>query len=324
MKALALRFLYTTAYYLGIFHLLVYFSRRPIVVTYHNIIEDELFDKNVHLTLTHRASVFDRQISIIQKLFSIVSDLEPGKVLITFDDGYRNNRSVVVPIMQRYGITGTFFIPASYFDDGGTLWIDRMLMWLAHVPSGKYEVLGLSISTQSEADRKLALDALWRFLVEDYTNKDKVLDALERAHSFDSLEIDEDFRAQRYTVLTGEDVSALNDAGCRTACHSYGHDILSQLTDEQLDEDFQRCLAHKGRYNSDWYGYPFGRPAEVSSRVVEKCKKSGFSMAFVNTSTSSDCRFRIPRINMPETGDEVAIYAKLSGFEAMLKTILRM
>ena len=301
---------------------MIYFVRRPIVVTYHNVLEDRLYDKTVHLSLTHKASVFDQQISIIKTKFSISNDLEPGKVLITFDDGYRNNFTVVLPIMQKHGVKGTFFIPAGYFDNIGMLWIDRILMWLAHVPAGEFMVLGRRISTYSESDRKLGLDTLWQLLIDDYANKDKLLDALDNAYRFASLEIDGELQVQRYEVLDDEDISALSDAGCRTACHSYKHDILSQLDDSQLESDFQRCLEHRERYNSDWYGYPFGRPEEVDARVVDKCRDSGFSKAFINTNTNSDDRFQLPRINMPETDDKILIYAKLSGFEAVLKSMV--
>lgn len=321
LKRLALRIVYTVAYFSGILNLLIYFSKRPIVITYHNVIEDRLYDKTVHLTLTHKASVFDRQISIIKKTFSIANSLEPGKVLITFDDGYRNNLSIALPIMQKHGVKGTFFIPASYFDNAGILWIDRILMWLAHAPPGEFEVLGQCISTRTRTNRDDALESLLQSLVKNYENKDMLLDALEKAYGFASLEIDGELQAQRFEVLNDEEILVLNDAGCRTACHSYKHDILSLLTESQLNADFQQCHEHRARYNSDWYGYPFGRPEEVDARVVEKCREFGFSKAFLNRDTKSDDPFQFPRINMPETSDKILIYAKLSGFERLLKSV---
>lgn len=322
MKRLILRLVYVVAYYSGIFNLLIYFGKRPIIITYHNVIEDHLYDGVVHLSLTHKASVFDRQLAIIKKKFPITDDLTPGEVLITFDDGYRNNFSVVLPIMQRHAVTATFFIPAGYFDNIEVLWCDRFLMWLAHVPAGKFEVVGQRISTHSVADRKIAQDALWQWLLKNYASKDTLLDAMEQAYSFTRLELNPDFRDQRYKALSDVEISALSGAGCRTACHSYKHDILSKLTDIQLEDDFQRCIEHRGRYNSDWYSYPFGRPQEVDIRVVDKCRESGYSMAFINTDASSDHKFGLSRINMPDTDDKILIYAKLSGFEALLKSMV--
>lgn len=322
MKKAAVRLVYTLAYYSGILGLLIRFNKRPIIVTYHNVLEDRLYEGASHLTLTHGASLFDRQIAIIRQKFSVSDDLEPGSVHVTFDDGYRNNETVALPIMQKHGITGTFFVPAGYFDGIGTLWVDRLLMWLAHVPSGDYDVLGRRLSIHSAADRQRGLDELYRGIIEDYAMKGRLLEALDETYKFAELEIETRFREQRYEPLDLAGISALIDAGCRVACHSYQHDVLACLSDEQLEEDFQRCLAHRGRYNSGWFAYPFGRPEEVDARVVEKCKASGYSRAFINRNTRTGDSHQIPRINMPDSDDKLLIYAKLSGFEAWLKSLL--
>jgi peptidoglycan/xylan/chitin deacetylase (PgdA/CDA1 family) len=40
--------------------------------------------------------------------------LPPRPVIITFDDGYASNRSVAVPVLERYGFRATFFIVTDY------------------------------------------------------------------------------------------------------------------------------------------------------------------------------------------------------------------
>jgi peptidoglycan/xylan/chitin deacetylase (PgdA/CDA1 family) len=40
--------------------------------------------------------------------------LPPGAVLITFDDGYRDNLKNAVPILQRYGYPAVLFVPIGY------------------------------------------------------------------------------------------------------------------------------------------------------------------------------------------------------------------
>jgi len=44
--------------------------------------------------------------------------LPPKAVAITFDDGYFDNHAVALPILQRHGLTATFFICSGYLDDG--------------------------------------------------------------------------------------------------------------------------------------------------------------------------------------------------------------
>lgn len=43
-------------------------------------------------------------------------DLPARAAAITFDDGYADNSDVAVPILQRHGLTATFFIATGYVD----------------------------------------------------------------------------------------------------------------------------------------------------------------------------------------------------------------
>ncbi len=45
---------------------------------------------------------------------------------ITFDDSYAGNAEVALPILQKYGISATFFI-ATGFINGGIMWNDRLI-----------------------------------------------------------------------------------------------------------------------------------------------------------------------------------------------------
>ena len=50
-------------------------------------------------------------------------DLPARPAVITFDDGYADNRTVALPILQAHGLTATFFV-ATGFLDGGRMWND--------------------------------------------------------------------------------------------------------------------------------------------------------------------------------------------------------
>jgi len=50
-------------------------------------------------------------------------ELEPRSVVVTFDDGYRDNFLIAAPILQKYGVPATFFISSEYIDS------ERVFSW---------------------------------------------------------------------------------------------------------------------------------------------------------------------------------------------------
>lgn len=79
-------------------------------------------------------AVFDEQMRLLRELgytpvtLDAVRDyylegapLPRGAVLITFDDGYRDNLENAAPILQRHGYPAVVFVPVGYLDDGRPL-----------------------------------------------------------------------------------------------------------------------------------------------------------------------------------------------------------
>jgi peptidoglycan/xylan/chitin deacetylase (PgdA/CDA1 family) len=49
------------------------------------------------------------------------SELPPRAVLITFDDGYRDNLANALPVLRRHGYPAVVFVPIGFLDDGRPL-----------------------------------------------------------------------------------------------------------------------------------------------------------------------------------------------------------
>jgi hypothetical protein len=52
--------------------------------------------------------------------------LPPLAVCLTFDDGYRDNCTIALPVLKELGLSATFFIATGYLD-GGRMWNDTLL-----------------------------------------------------------------------------------------------------------------------------------------------------------------------------------------------------
>src|SRR5690349_8276609 len=83
------------------------------------------------------AGRFDRILQWLRSWFNVLpldeavallarGGLPPCAAAITFDDGYADNFKVALPLLQRHGLSATFFI-ATGFIEGGRMWNDTII-----------------------------------------------------------------------------------------------------------------------------------------------------------------------------------------------------
>ena len=83
------------------------------------------------------ASRFAEILSWVARAFTVIplaqgvaslnaGTLPPRALAITFDDGYEDNFTAALPVLQRFGMHATFFV-ASGFLDGGRMWNDTVI-----------------------------------------------------------------------------------------------------------------------------------------------------------------------------------------------------
>jgi peptidoglycan/xylan/chitin deacetylase (PgdA/CDA1 family) len=114
----------------GIYIALNYFHGVP-VLNYHQINDID------HNPLTLSASEFEAQIKYLSKegytaitpdqladYLESGTELPPKPILITFDDGYKDNYQVAYPILQKYSFTATIFVISDFANT-----YDRYLTW---------------------------------------------------------------------------------------------------------------------------------------------------------------------------------------------------
>ena len=322
---------YAALYFSGAVRLAYRLNRdRQIVVTYHNVLPDRMLDDGLHAMEAHAASVFARQLALITRRFPVTTELgKPGSCVITFDDGYRNNFEIARPLLAHHDALAYFFVPLSIAETGDTLWVDKFRLWLGAAPWGRYEILGTAIELGDTASRHRAAGTLWRLIEADYRNHRLILDAMNRAHAFDALPIDAELRRLRYGGMTREELRTMARSGHRIGAHSQRHDILSRLSDAELDRDFAACARQLGKlYTTPVYAYPFGGVEHLDDRVVEGCARAGFSAAFIYLPSLDGTgmqpgSFTITRMTLPNTANRFVIEAKLSGAEEILKGAIR-
>lgn len=260
---------------------------RLSVLIFHRVLPDPdpLFPEEMH------ARRFDELCGWLAAWFNVlpldlaVARMQAGTLparaaCITFDDGYADNCQVAMPILQRHGLTATFFI-ATGFLDGGRMWNDTLIETVRACDDlSVIAVDGLSRFARSEgsptmASRQTTIATLIRHI--------KYRPVAERISLTEDIARLAKVQLPQNLMMTSAEVKAMHRAGMQIGAHTVSHPILSGLTDAQARQEIEgskRFLEQLLGERISVFAYPNGKPGEDYSQVsVDVVRSLGFDAA---------------------------------------------
>jgi peptidoglycan/xylan/chitin deacetylase (PgdA/CDA1 family) len=219
------------------------------------------------------------------------SSLPARAAAITFDDGYADNCTHALPILQRHGAHATFFI-ATGFLNGGRMWNDTIIESIRHTRHEAIDLtsFGLGVHKLSSiADRRAALSAIIPVVKYQHDGERKVTSAAIADICSASLPDD--------LMMSDDNVRTLAKSGMGIGAHTHHHPILAGIPDErawdEIIESRTRLSELSGR-EIRLFAYPNGVPGrDFTSRHVVMLRESGFDAA-VTTGPGAASRFADP------------------------------
>ena len=212
---------------------------------------------------------FDTQVAFLARNFDIVGPADVGPqpagrhVLITFDDGYRDNYTHALPILRAHNATATFFLTTGFLDRPRLAWWDE-IAWMVRTSGGD----GAEIPAL--LDRVKTLPGTQR---EDWLNRLGASTGAGRAPAAAAAEQWMTWRMARELLAAGMTVGG----------HTVSHPILARL-----DEDAQRAevVACRARLEAElgipmrWFSYPNGDGGSFDARTRAIVAEAGAELAF--------------------------------------------
>jgi peptidoglycan/xylan/chitin deacetylase (PgdA/CDA1 family) len=276
---------------------------------------------------------FESQIRFLCENFEVLSldqlwqDLQKNRalpkkaVVVSFDDGYRDNYVYAVPILGKYAVPATFFLTTGHVGFNKPFPWDKVGYLVHHAAAArlKLEELG-TYSLKSAFGRRYAISAIWEKL--KHFPEQKRDELIEKLAVICRVAIPADLGSR--LNLSWEEAMEMSRDGFEFGAHSVTHPILTDLPPEQAKweicrskEDLEKRLRKKVKF----FSYPDG---SFNRDIVEIVKQTGVVGA-VGTNPSWITRrsdvYRLGRINMIEDNNRSA--ALLCGFWGDLGTLLR-
>ena len=200
---------------------------------------------------------------------------------ITFDDGYADNHDVAMPILQRHGLTATFFI-ATGFLGGGRMFNDSVTETLRRATGSSLDLshtvlgdLGLH-DLGAVPSRRAAVHAILKIVRHfPVAQREVFCQQLQQLAGVSLLPTD--------LMMNTDQVRRMHRAGMSIGAHTISHPMLARLEDAAALAE----LAGSRAFLEDVTGapvklfaYPNGRPNEdYSARTVALVRTAGFDAA---------------------------------------------
>jgi len=267
------------AFFIGIF------SKDSLHIFFYHRVQDEkdpFFDSDLD------PDAFNWQVKLINDYFTplnltdAVQKLKNGKlperaVVITFDDGYKDNIEEALPILKKYQVPATFFI-ASGFLNGGIMWNDIIIESIRLTTKGNIDLLELGLLNYSLGSREDKL-----YAIEDIIKKVKYQKFNEREKLVKKISALCNICLPDSLMMNDKDIIQLYKSGMEIAGHTVNHPILSSETDDIVNKELREGKVYLEQLldtKLTAFAYPNGKQEkDYKYKHASMVKKAGFSCA---------------------------------------------
>jgi peptidoglycan/xylan/chitin deacetylase (PgdA/CDA1 family) len=259
----------------------------------------------------------------------LLQDVPKKFVVVTFDDGYKDNAEFVAEYMHSKNLPWTLYLATGLCDRTLPCWwyglgdlLDQVKIIDARPILG--DIYHLSSATFYEKDK--IYSQLRNLIHGNWADAEYRLRTSEwfKGYGVDLLEITEKI------TMTWDDVVRISKSGCDIGAHTAQHlNLLNCSRDVALGEmkGSKTCLEKNIGRTITTLAYPFGDVSSCGVREFELAKEAGYDLAFTTRNkwiSKSDLalKWSLPRINIAGGWDSLdQISFRVSGWSVIREEI---
>jgi peptidoglycan/xylan/chitin deacetylase (PgdA/CDA1 family) len=318
-------------YFSGVVHLFSAVKRllgirEVTVLMYHRVVDGkDMLDRNV---VTGDRISFYKQIAYLASKCNIVSfdeldmyrsgDASSPKraVVITFDDGYRDNYEVAYPILQKMKATATIALTTGFIGGHELFWWDKLAYCIHR--SKKTSITSDYTGKISLHDEEKAIRVI-QSLLKTHSDpmKNKILNEMLQKLEAPLISGDQVF-------LTWEEINEMSLHGITFVPHTVSHPILTKISLHDAKKeimDSKRAVESAVGKKTVVFVYPNGKTEDMSEELDEFLKQRGFRFCLTTlygTNRITPALFRLRRVGIEKDDDMALFKIKVHGFGRIL------
>lgn len=261
------------------------------ILTYHSInypSRDLPIDEDV---ISCSPELFDLEMQFCKKYFTPITfstlkkcllqqeRLPKMPLIITFDDGYKDNFTYALPVLNKYEIPATIFLATGYIGESKLFWWDEITYILNNYNKSELHIeinhTKHILGFKTTREKRKSIRHLRRILKFFPNNqREDIIRYLASLSNLNEKKFD--------VVLNWEDIKLMAARGIEFGSHSVTHSIMSMLSDEELKKELSESKKSIERHTDKEviaFSYPYGTAKDFHSKMEDFLKAAGYSFA---------------------------------------------
>jgi peptidoglycan/xylan/chitin deacetylase (PgdA/CDA1 family) len=266
-------------------------SWRGVLVLNHHRIGDRARTPWDRAMFSASTEELDRQLGTLARLAEVIGPEEleqamraaPGRrVLITFDDGYRDNYELALPLLRAHGLTASFFLTSGFLDDPRAAWWDEIAWMVRHAGGARRGARNRNDPDRPGPHHEAHQEARIATLLARYKAcADGEHFLAELARELGSGRCDTGAAESQW--MTWEMARELRAAGMSIGGHTVTHPVLAHLSRERQREEIVGCAQRLREELGEpmrWFAYPVGARDTFTATTAELLRECSVELAF--------------------------------------------
>jgi len=213
--------------------------------------------------------------------------IKPYSIVLTFDDGYRNNVTHALPVLQKHNAPATFFLSTGQIERREPFWYDRLDYAIQHLRKEQHlSFAGQNIifrPNQSKISRT-TFTTLRNTIKENrlpYNETMEIVNQIStRLEENAGCRLTDIFEEDHFTaIMSWEDVKNASNQGIIIGSHTVDHVILDRVDTDSARNQLmtsKKAIEEQTGKPCLYFCYPNGNWDEA---IVAMVKKTGFVAA---------------------------------------------
>ena len=272
---------------------------------YHRVVPRKYLDKIYSLNgMVVFEDIFDKQIQYLSQHFNVISldeylkniqdlkKLPPKSIVVTFDDGWKDNAQYAYPILKKYNCPFTLFITTNYISSDKLFWQEKIKYLYSKIFEDKEKWAQLLKNPQNKSDVATLIKSMKN---QSFDEISKMVDYLEK------LACCSTYPLTHNAMLTWDEIASFDQSLASFGAHGCNHAILTICNKKVLEKEIcesKNILEHILQKPIIDFAYPNGN---YNREVIDKVKECGYRCALATEhglNKNKQKSYQLKRINI--------------------------